>query len=85
MDRKSILAELEGDILPFWMRRMTDPKGGFLGRMNGDGYIVPGSEKGAILNSRVLWTFASAYRVLGKKGISRHGHQSLPRDSRPLH
>lgn len=67
MDRKSILAELEGDILPFWMRRMTDPKGGFLGRMNGDGYIVPGSEKGAILNSRILWTFASAYRVLGKK------------------
>ena len=67
MDRKSILAELEGDILPFWMRRMTDPKGGFLGRMNGDGDIVPGSEKGAILNSRILWTFASAYRVLGKK------------------
>lgn len=67
MDRKSILAELEGDILPFWMRRMTDPKGGFLGRMNGDGDIVPGAEKGAILNSRILWTFASAYRVLGKK------------------
>lgn len=67
MDRKSILAELEGDILPFWMRRMTDPKGGFLGRMNGDGDIVSGSEKGAILNSRILWTFASAYRVLGKK------------------
>ncbi len=67
MDRKSILAELEGDILPFWMRRMTDPEGGFLGRMDGDGNIVPGADKGAILNSRILWTFAAAYRLLGKK------------------
>ena len=67
MDRQSILAELEGNILPFWMRRMTDPRGGFLGRMDGDGRIIPGAEKGAILNSRILWTFASAYRVLRKK------------------
>ncbi len=67
MDRQSILAELEGDILPFWMRRMTDPKGGFLGRMDGGGSIIPGAEKGAILNSRILWTFAAAYRVLRKK------------------
>ncbi len=67
MDRQSILAELEGNILPFWMRRMADPGGGFLGRMDGDGRIIPGAEKGAILNSRILWTFASAYRVLRKK------------------
>ena len=67
MDRKSILAELEGDILPFWMQRMTDPKGGFYGRMDGDGVIVPDAEKGAILNSRILWTFAAAYRVLHNK------------------
>ncbi len=67
MDRQSILAELEGDILPFWMRRMTDPKGGFLGMMDGNGDIVPGAEKGAILNSRILWTFAAAYRTLRKK------------------
>ena len=60
MDRKSILAELEGDILPFWMQRMTDPKGGFYGRMDGDGVIVPKAEKGAILNSRILWTRCTA-------------------------
>ena len=46
---------------------MTDPKGGFLGRMDGNGNIIRDAEKGAILNSRILWTFASAYRVLGKK------------------
>lgn len=67
MDRKSILSELEGDILPFWMDRMTDPKGGFYGRITGDGTLMPEAEKGAILNSRILWTFASAYRVLRKK------------------
>ncbi len=67
MDRKSILEELEGDILPFWMQRMTDPKGGFYGRMDGDGHIIGGAEKGAILNSRILWTFAAACRTLRKK------------------
>ena len=49
------------------MQRMTDPKGGFLGRMDGDGHIIDGAEKGAILNSRILWTFAAAYRTLHKK------------------
>lgn len=64
MNRESIIKELEGDILPFWMHKMVDPAGGFYGRMNGKGVIVHGAEKGAILNSRILWTFASAYRVL---------------------
>lgn len=57
-------AELTGNILPFWMTRMTDPSGGFYGRMDGNGSIVAGAEKGAILNSRILWTFSSAYRML---------------------
>ena len=67
MERQSFLKELEGDILPFWMDRMTDHAGGFYGRIDGGGNLVPGAEKGAILNSRILWTFSSAYRVLGRK------------------
>lgn len=57
--------ELTVDILPFWMSRMKDPSGGFYGRMDGKGAIHTHSEKGAILNARILWTFASAYRTLG--------------------
>lgn len=52
-------------ILPFWMERMPDPRGGFYGRIDGHGVVHPEAEKGAILNARILWTFASAYRLLG--------------------
>lgn len=58
--------ELTENILPFWMTRMRDGEG-FLGRIDGEGRPVPCAEKGAILNARILWTFSSAYRVLGKK------------------
>ncbi len=59
--------ELEGDILPFWMQRMTDPAGGFYGRIDGNGKLIAGAPKGGILNARILWTFASAARLFGKE------------------
>jgi len=52
-------------ILPFWMTRMPDPRGGFYGRIDGLGNVHPEAEKGAILNARILWTFSAAYRLLG--------------------
>jgi len=61
----AVKAELTADILPFWMDRMQDPAGGFYGRIDGKGDLVPCSEKGCILNARILWTFASAYRLIG--------------------
>lgn len=57
--------ELEQNILPFWLHRMTDHRyGGFLGRIDGGGNPVPDAEKGAVLNARILWAFSAAYRVL---------------------
>ena len=56
---------LEQNILPFWMNRMTDHEnGGFYGRIDGLGQLHPQTEKGAILNARILWAFSAAYRVL---------------------
>lgn len=56
---------LTGNILPFWIDRMTDTqRGGFLGRISGEGTPEPDAPKGAILNGRLLWTFSAAYRVL---------------------
>ena len=52
-------------ILPYWMNRMVDPSGGFYGRRDGFDLLHPESEKGAILNARILWTFAAAYNALG--------------------
>ena len=59
--------ELTNNILPFWISRMTDPDGGFYGRMDGCGTIHTDAERGAILNARLLWTFSSAYRLIGHK------------------
>ena len=59
---RSMLTE---HILPFWIERMPDPRGGFYGRIDGHGVVHPEAPKGAILNARILWTFSSAYRLLG--------------------
>lgn len=58
---------LEHEILPFWMERMQDPRGGFYGRIDGDNVLHPEAPKGAILCARILWTFSAAYRVLHKE------------------
>ena len=58
-----VYRELTGNILGWWMDHMIDPRGGFYGRMDGEGRMYEDSPKGAILNSRILWTFASAYRI----------------------
>lgn len=56
---------LETNILPFWTEKMADKaRGGFFGRMDGEGRLCPDAERGAILNARILWSFAAAYRVL---------------------
>ena len=66
--RTEVLAELEDNILPFWTEKMPDRRhGGFLGSLDGTGRPRPGAAKGAILNARILWTFAAAARVTGDK------------------
>ena len=61
-----VRAELENDILPFWIERIQDPAGGFFGQMDGNGRLIPDAPRGGILNARILWTFSSAYRILGR-------------------
>lgn len=56
---------LETNILRFWQERMVDYwQGGFYGRIDGYNVLHPDAEKGAVLNARILWTFAAAARVL---------------------
>ncbi|MBQ8046694.1 MAG: AGE family epimerase/isomerase [Prevotella sp.] len=58
----------EENILKFWLERMTDQRnGGFYGRIDGSDRLYEKADKGAVLNARILWSFASAYRVLGKE------------------
>ncbi len=52
-------------ILDWWMAHTPDhEQGGFIGRMDGQGKIHPEAEKGIILNTRILWTFSAAARLM---------------------
>lgn len=62
--KENFIAELQQNILPFWMTNMPDlQQGGFIGRISGDGVSYQNAPKGAILHARILWTFSSAYRI----------------------
>lgn len=63
--RDEILRELTGNILPFWQGRLRDPKGGFFGAADCDGIVDERAPRAAVVNARILWTFATATRVLG--------------------
>ena len=55
--------ELE-NILQWWSNRMVDQQnGGFYGRIDGNGKLHPLADKSVILNTRILWTFASAAKM----------------------
>ena len=63
--KQEIVKDLTENILPFWATKTIDPNGGFYGKVQFDGTPVPDADKGGILNSRLIWTFSSAYRMLG--------------------
>lgn len=59
--------ELQNNILSFWINQTKDEiNGGFVGEIDNQMNIVPGAEKSLVLNARILWSFASAYRFFGK-------------------
>jgi len=62
---EEIREELEGNILPFWLK-YRDPKGGFYGEMASDGTLDNKAPRGCVLNARLIWTFASAYDTFKK-------------------
>lgn len=63
---RALKDELTGNILPFWSRRMRDDaRGGFCGRISGEGVPDPDAPRGAVMYARILWTFSAAYRILG--------------------
>lgn len=59
--------ELTTDILPYWIKRMNNPEGGFYGRISGEEQLDTDAPVGNILVARILWTFAAAYRIFGNK------------------
>lgn len=65
--RDETLQDLEENILPYWMKNVVDPNGGFYGQIDGNDKLIPNAIKGGVLNARILWSFAAAYRIFKKK------------------
>jgi mannobiose 2-epimerase len=67
---RELRSELVGRILPYWSERVVDRVGGgFFGFIGADGAPDPDAPRGAILNSRILWTFSAAHRALGDPSL----------------
>ena len=52
------------DILEFYIKYDYDPEGGFYGEVTREFVPVKDADRALVLNGRLLWTFASAYRIL---------------------
>ena len=61
--------ELTDHIIPFWNSLRDDEYGGFYGQMDNDLRLDKKGMKGVILNSRILWFYSAAYRILGDKKL----------------
>ena len=57
---------LTENILPYWLK-LRDPSGGFYGEVSADGEVLKDAPRGVILNARIIWAFAAAYRALGNR------------------
>lgn len=56
--------ELEENILNYWKKNAIDARnGGFIGRITYDNKKLFNASKGAILNTRLLWTFSAVYKL----------------------
>jgi mannobiose 2-epimerase len=65
---QSIEADLRGNILPFWIKHVTDHRDRtFHGELSNDLAVDPAVERGALLTSRILWTYSAAHRHYGNE------------------
>jgi len=58
-----IETELKQNILPFWIKQVVDhDRGDFFGELTNELEIHRDVERGALLSTRILWTYSAAYR-----------------------
>jgi mannobiose 2-epimerase len=61
-----IRTELVGNILPFWPCYALDRAGGgFFGEIGDDLTVRPKAPRASVVNTRILWTYATAARLIG--------------------
>jgi mannobiose 2-epimerase len=66
--KEELTLHLREKIFPFWMSHMVDnEQGGFYGWADNNGKIIKNASKGAVMNTRILWTFSAAYSMFQDK------------------
>ena len=70
-------AELEGDILPFWLPYMDAARGGFYGLVANDGGYDREAKKGLVMHSRFLWAYSAAYRRYAEPSLLAAARQAF--------
>lgn len=65
--KTELTTELDS-ILNYWIKYTLDTQNeGFIGQIDFNDHLIANAEKGAVLNSRILWTFSSSYQVTKKE------------------
>jgi mannobiose 2-epimerase len=64
--RSAVEKELTDNILPFW-QRIERPGGGYVAALTDDLTEIPGEPVSLILVTRLLWTYARAFRKTGDR------------------
>jgi mannobiose 2-epimerase len=58
--------DLRQNILPFWIERVANQDGrSFFGSVTNDLVVDPAAERGALLTTRILWTYSAAHAHYG--------------------
>lgn len=73
---KELAVHLQRKILPFWMNLADEARGGYYGYVNNALEVDQDYFKGCILNSRILWTFATAARITGDEACLYHARRA---------
>lgn len=64
---KKLKSELETEldsILEYWSKNTVDNQNdGFIGQIDFNEHEITNSEKGSVLNARILWTFSASYKI----------------------
>jgi len=66
LNKQEAIQMAKENILPFWQELSDNEYGGFYGEVDFFGNVNKTADKGCVLNSRILWTFSAAHRLLGE-------------------
>jgi cellobiose epimerase len=76
INKQDATREVKENILPFWQGMADEENGGFYGEADFYGQPIKTAAKGCTLNSRILWTFSTAYRNFGDDAYKAYAQRA---------